>query len=637
MKFGLKSRIRVGFLLILIIFVGTLLFAVHQMDVSRGDLQLIQRGYLTMSRLATQVQTLQETQDEYVVRAFAETDLGFQKHLVRYAKNFYPRKLRAQLKALDSHCRAIMRRHLADDDQRFFEALKEQIDQVQSRHQVYDEVSTTILEQLEEGSIGTEAPLFQTYQQRSDELSTEIKSIGFSIENRIATAVSKTAANNRNATQIILWIALFTTLIGFITIMTVVRGFLPLGHLLESVRRIGRGSMDVMVEIDGPDEVGELAREFNTMAKALRERERTLAAQNEDLVRLKGFSDDVIRSVRIGIVVLNAEGLIRAANPAARSVFQMPLVEVEGRSLKELLPGQGHLQKLLAQLPTVVESGKEENFPLVEAGNRVLDIALVPIRDRAGSSSDDVLLLGEDVTSREQTRERLVESERLAAIGRLAAQITHEIRNPLSSVGLNIELLEDDIPFLPEARQEEASAIVAAVGKEVERLSHITEGYLRYARLPASQQIPGDVGDVVADLCAFYQSEAHQAGVMLEMQIEDQIPAVPHDAARLRQALLNLVRNASEAAGKGGTIRLVAKETQGDQGSKGVRLSVEDSGPGIPAEIKEHLFQPFFTTKKSGTGLGLTLTQEIVREHGASLSVHDSSLGGALFHIDLFP
>ena len=75
----------------------------------------------------------------------------------------------------------------------------------------------------------------------------------------------------------------------------------------------------------------------------------------------------------------------------------------------------------------------------------------------------------------------------------------------------------------------------------------------------------------------------------------------------------------------------------GHQGSKGVRLSVEDSGPGIPAEIKEHLFQPFFTTKKSGTGLGLTLTQEIVREHGASLSVHDSSLGGALFHIDLFP
>ena len=119
-------------------------------------------------------------------------------------------------------------------------------------------------------------------------------------------------------------------------------------------------------------------------------------------------------------------------------------------------------------------------------------------------------------------------------------------------------------------------------------------------------------------------------GVMLELNVEDALPEVSFDPTRMRQALLNLLRNGQEAAGKGGTVRLTARRA----GEK-VRITVEDSGPGIGPEEQEQIFEPFFTTRASGTGLGLTLTREIITEHGGLVSVGDSQLGGAAFHLDL--
>jgi two-component system, NtrC family, sensor kinase len=133
---------------------------------------------------------------------------------------------------------------------------------------------------------------------------------------------------------------------------------------------------------------------------------------------------------------------------------------------------------------------------------------------------------------------------------------------------------------------------------------------------------------------AFVQGEAQREGRMLELNVEQGLPKVPYDPARLRQALLNLLRNAAEAAGHGGTVRLSAK-----RGGKlgGVRIAVEDTGPGVPDDVKARLFEPFFTTKPSGTGLGLLLTAEIVKEHRGELSLETSPLGGAAFFLDLPP
>lgn len=640
MQKSLSTRIFAGFLAILVVFSGTALFVVGQLERIREDLRLVHRGHIALARQGTQVRTLQEAKEEYVRRALTEADPDVRRHLTGYAREFYPRALRDRLREMDTLASGLAVGAIPTESRRFLEEVVERVRRVQRLHDAYDEATVRLLATVDADPAGLDATPDdelslhrQAYAETSDALSREVRALSLALETRIAEALLRSERLGRDATYAAIVLSLVALAVGLGILVMMTRALRPLGSLVESARAIRRGSLDVEVSFDRDDEVGELGREFNAMARALKDRERVLGSRNDELLRLKAFSDDVIRSVRIGIVILDKDGTVKDLNPAARAVFQLPLIDLEGRALAGVAGLAGPLGDVLAEVPAVNDTGEVRTFPLVRVKERVVDVALVPVRDRAGASLNDVLLLGEDVTVREETREKLVRSERLAAIGRLAAQITHEIRNPLSSIGLNIELLGDDVEHLPRERQDEATQILGAVGREVARLTQITEGYLRYARLPDPEPAPGDVGDLLADLCAFNHGEAERAGVMLELQVEDGLPKVPHDPRRLRQALLNLLKNAQEAAGKGGTVRCSARATV----AGGVRVVVEDSGPGIPDDVRERLFEPFFTTKEKGTGLGLTLSREIVTEHGGELSLETSSLGGAAFVVALPP
>ncbi len=627
---GLKTRIFVGFLLVVALFFGGALFAVERMQRVQDDLRLIHRGYLALARYANELKTLQEAKDEYVERALAEADPRVRRRLVGYAGTYYPHALRSRLAELLRTSEGLKRRDPDKRDRAYLDRIINQIKKSQSLHDDYDAATQALLTALDEEGADLSV-LTAAYTERGQSLSQELGALSVRLEAKLGEAVLQVEGTGRDTAYTFIGIILFAALVAAGVALTIQRGLAPVSTLLESARKIRRGSLDVEVTAEGPEEIRALAAEFNQMAGALRDRERRVQLQTEDLARLKAFSEDVIRTVRVGIIVLDETNHVRTVNPAARSVFALSLLDVDGKDLAGLPQVDETLAGLLREADAVREAGKERFFPVQRIGGHIVDVALVPIKNRAGASGEDIMVLGDDVSAREEARERLLESERLAAIGRLAAQITHEIRNPLSSVGLNMELLEDDIPHLPVDRQDEARSILRAVGQEVDRLKQITEGYLRYARLPAQNKKAGDVGDLLADLLAFCQSEAHQAGVMLELHIGETLPAVPHDRTRLRQALLNLLRNAEEAAGRGGTVRLSAERA--DTG--GVRVSVEDSGPGLSADAREQLFRPFFTTKKQGTGLGLSLTQEIVKEHGGSLDVGSSPLGGAAFAIVL--
>lgn len=650
MRFGLSTRIFLGFLLALATFAGAQIFATSRVQTIRDELRLVHRGYLSLTRQSAQVRTLQEAKDAYVRRAQTEKDPAVRSHLVGYTRDFYPRALRERLAEMEVIASSLAQAAADRPESASLKTLEDRIRRIRALHEQYDQATMRLVGQLELDNAPFTAPAVVTedeqvrsedeenalvsgFEQAKDALSQEVRNLTQHLDARTANALLGAENEVREAT----WVAWGLSLLGLLMSVGMLgmmsRALRPLNELLTSVRAIGRGSLDVKVPVTvRDDEIGALAREFNAMTSALKDREHTLARRSEELLRLKHFSDDVIRSIRIGIVILDQEGRVRSLNPAARSVLHLPLIDLEGRALAEIPDLAAPLAEVLAALGDVHEKGELQSFPLLHLGERIVDVALVPIRDRAGASLSEVLLLGEDVTSREETRERLLRSERLATIGRLAAQITHEIRNPLSSIGLNIELLEDDIPYLPPERRAEARAVLGAVGNEVERLAQITEGYLRYARLPAPTPVAGDVGDLLADLCAFEQEEADRAGVMVELRINEALPSVPHDPQRLRQALLNLLRNAKEAAGPGGTVRLTASP---HPTNRGVDIRIEDSGPGIAEEAKNRLFEPFFTTKPQGTGLGLTLSKEIVTEHGGLLKLFESDLGGAAFQIHL--
>lgn len=225
----------------------------------------------------------------------------------------------------------------------------------------------------------------------------------------------------------------------------------------------------------------------------------------------------------------------------------------------------------------------------------------------------------------------LLASERLAAIGKMAAQVTHEVRNPLSSLALNVELLEEELG----GGQGEASALLESIKLEVERLTLLTEKYLSLARRSRPDFQEEDLATVVRDAVTSSQAELEAHEIRTQLSIEPGLPSVCLDETQMRQVLLNLIRNAREAMVGGGELHVGVRALSPPEPVERLEISVADSGGGMDEETREHLFEPFFTTKRNGTGLGLAITQEIVEAHGGKIRCERREPSGTRFVIEL--
>lgn len=223
-------------------------------------------------------------------------------------------------------------------------------------------------------------------------------------------------------------------------------------------------------------------------------------------------------------------------------------------------------------------------------------------------------------------REKLLASERLAAIGKMAAHVTHEVRNPLSSIALNLELLEEELG----ADDEEARNLLRAIGQEVERLSGLSDQYLSMARRKAPDVEESDLGALVYSAIEFMRPEVERHHVELQSNIAAQLPWVEVDQGQIRQVLFNLVRNAREAMPGGGRVLIDVRQV-GEE----LELRITDNGPGVPPEQIERLFDPFYTTKDHGTGLGLAVSRQVLTAHGGRLEYAPAIPHGSVFALYL--
>jgi signal transduction histidine kinase len=242
---------------------------------------------------------------------------------------------------------------------------------------------------------------------------------------------------------------------------------------------------------------------------------------------------------------------------------------------------------------------------------------------------DEVGALGREFNSMaaalQEREQRLIRSERLAAIGRMAAHIAHEVRNPLASIGLNAELLEEEL-----AQQPDGAKLCRAIQHEVDRLTALTQEYLRFARLPQPKLERQDLRPILLSLLDFIREEARTRGVTVVEQLPESLPALDLDEGQVRQALLNLCRNALEAMSGGGTLTVGAVAA-----GPALEVTVADTGSGIAAEHLPRVFEPFFSTKEHGTGLGLALTQHIVMAHGGAITIDSEPGRGTRFVVRL--
>jgi len=218
--------------------------------------------------------------------------------------------------------------------------------------------------------------------------------------------------------------------------------------------------------------------------------------------------------------------------------------------------------------------------------------------------------------------------QRLATLGDMAAGVSHEIRNPLNAISMGLQRLGAE--FRPTGEREEYDRVLALVGGEVRRLNGLVEEFLALARPPVLRPERVRVGDLVDETVALIEPEARRLGVRLERLVPDDLPPLTADRDRLKQVLLNLARNALEAMPGGGTLRLEAAASP-----RALRLAVTDSGPGIPPEVRARLFEPYYTTKARGLGLGLAIARQIVEAHGGTIEVEPAEGGGSRFRLTL--
>jgi two-component system sensor histidine kinase HydH len=235
------------------------------------------------------------------------------------------------------------------------------------------------------------------------------------------------------------------------------------------------------------------------------------------------------------------------------------------------------------------------------------------------------------VEKRELTR-RAQMAEKLAAVGTLTAGLSHEIRNPLNAAALQLTVLERRIQKLDPEIQRPLLQPLTLVRDEIRRLEHVLQDFLQFARPTALRLRPTRVVELAEKVWAFLATDAERRGVKLELDC-GAVPDIAADQDQLRQVLMNLSLNALDAAGTSGTVRLSCERDA--EHPDWVLLHVDDTGPGVPEDAQPRLFEPFFTTKANGSGLGLSISNAIVSQHGGRISVARGPLGGARFTVHL--
>jgi PAS domain S-box-containing protein len=426
----------------------------------------------------------------------------------------------------------------------------------------------------------------------------------------------------------------------------------PVQQLAAGAAAVSRGELDLRIEPTTDDEIGDLAIAFNHMTTQLRQQRGALEDANrelrhrlEELADLKSYTDNILASMTNGLVTVDLDGRVVTLNPAAELMTGFFAGEATGRYCTDVFAGTPQLGEILMETISSRAAYPGMTVTLRRRNGRTLSVEISAAPLKGGEGKDlGVIAVMRDLTVVRELENRLRRSDRLAALGSLAAGLAHEIKNPLTSLltfSRHLTRRFDDEQF--------RAKFQSVVPHELQRINGIVERLLELARPSrlsfAAVRLPALLERVV-DLCAH---ELDSRGVRLMREYARDLPAIWADADALHQSLVNLVRNALDAmpaggrlilrVGWAGTDDIVVTGGRSPAAGRRVQIEVEDSGVGIAPEAADRVFNPFFSTKESGTGLGLALTHKMIEDHGGVIDFRAAPGGGTIFRIalPLFP
>ena len=359
------------------------------------------------------------------------------------------------------------------------------------------------------------------------------------------------------------------------------------------------------------------------------------------LAQEKGFLETVFNSIQEGIIVTDSKGRITYLNDAACQLFGLEAEDSLGKRLDERVRGldwnalsrEGAVSR---DMEIFYPTNRFINFysvPLVierqdfVAGDAVPgpESATAAIGERVGHA-----IILRDITESRRTEQQTIESERLNALTLLAAGVAHEIGNPLNSLNIHLQLIEREARKLDGAKGAELQESVEVARAEINRLDSIISQFLRAIRPTRPQLRPENINTVVEEAVRFFALEIKDRDIVVEQELRSDLPLLELDRDQIKQAFYNVIKNSFEAMKSRGILRI---RTDLDESHVIVRFT--DTGGGISAENLSRVFEPYFTTKTSGTGLGLLIVRRIVREHGGELSIESSEGKGLTLTIRL--
>ena len=360
------------------------------------------------------------------------------------------------------------------------------------------------------------------------------------------------------------------------------------------------------------------------------------------LIKERDFVEDILKYMSNGIITTDSSGCITSINKAAENIFEIKRENVIGKNARFVFKNE---ERILSEIENVLNQKdfySDFNIKINVAEKiKYINISISPIGKNIESGTGFITVI-QDITQKKEMDMHIQRIDRLASLGRFAAGIAHEIRNPLTGISLFLDDFHDRLSANPEI----SSTIEQAIN-EIGRLEELVNELLDYASPQTVLELKiTDINDLIDSTIIFTSKQCSQTGIAVSTNFENDIPQIALSPEKIRQALLNIIINAVQIMPGGGVLKISTfitdeltidnnKTNDINRRNKKIKIVIEDSGPGVPQTDRESIFEPFFSNKTNGTGLGLSITHSIIEEHNGKIICESSNLGGAKFSIFL--
>lgn len=355
--------------------------------------------------------------------------------------------------------------------------------------------------------------------------------------------------------------------------------------------------------------------------------------------KISAIQNMVINAVQDGVIILGTDLTIAQMNPAAEAWLGYRTSEVHGQPGEDILVGAGHISSILLEAKSGNCTEKPVTVTLYRRNGQSFLVNLVAIPASFAGQNQGVIVLFQDLSEQEKYKAQNQQLEQRALLGEFTASLSHELRNPINNISTGLQLLALNLP--PEDPNQ---SHIQRLQQDCDRLAELIKTSLSFVKPLEYQMKSVDLKMMFESLLQRWDARLQRANIKYHLQIDKNIPPVAGDTRALEQVFTNLISNAmqamqssvpqSEEANSSGILALRARMIAEDGAHEQVEISVSDTGPGIPPEIRDRIFEPFYTTKENGTGLGLAIVKRIITAHKGSIQV-TSIPGATIFHVRL--